>query len=87
MTQLPMQCRVPVVERPGLVLRAEEDLGITAGLQDRVVQVFGGVVYMDFAKDYMQTQGHGRCTSVPVVFVTSSHAIISMSSSCNDHVV
>ena len=49
------------MERPGLVLRAEEELGITAGLQDRVVQVYGGVVYMDFAKKLMQQKGHGRC--------------------------
>ncbi len=48
------------MERPGLVLRAEEELGITAGLQDRVVQVYGGVVYMDFAKGLMQQTGHGR---------------------------
>jgi len=62
-----MQCRIPVVERPGLVLKAEEELGITAGLQDRVVQVFGGVVYMDFAKDYMQKHGHGRCSPLSLL--------------------
>lgn len=31
--------RVPVTERPQLILSAEEELGITAGLQDRVIQV------------------------------------------------
>ena len=31
--------RVPVAERPQLILSAEEELGITAGLQDRVIQV------------------------------------------------
>lgn len=31
---------------PSLILRVEEELGITAGLQDRVVQVYGGLVYM-----------------------------------------
>ena len=30
---------VPPPQRPQLVLSAEQDLGITAGLQDRVVQV------------------------------------------------
>jgi hypothetical protein len=30
---------IPVELRPTLVLSAEEDLGITAGLQDRVIQV------------------------------------------------
>ena len=53
--------RFPVHERPNLVLSAEEELGITAGLQDRVVQVFGGVVFMDFEQGHMQAQGHGRC--------------------------
>lgn len=47
-------------ERPNLVLSAEEELGITAGLQDRVVQVYGGVVFMDFNRDHMQTWGYGR---------------------------
>ncbi|CAL5220579.1 g2617 [Coccomyxa viridis] len=56
--------RISVVERPGLVLWAEEELGITAGLQDRVVQVYGGVVYMDFTKKLMQQNGHGRYESL-----------------------
>lgn len=30
---------LPVAERPSLVLSAESELGITAGLQDRVIQV------------------------------------------------
>lgn len=32
--------------RPNLILNAEKELGIVAGLQDRVVQVYGGLVYM-----------------------------------------
>ena len=57
-------------ERPTLVLRAEEELGITAGLQDRVIQVYGGVVYMDFAKEFIQRHGHGRyrgCNPIPTM--------------------
>lgn len=43
------------------MLKAEQqELGITAGLQDRVIQVYGGLVYMDFDQTLMQTQGHGR---------------------------
>lgn len=46
---------------PTLILEVEtEELGIAAGLQDRVVQVYGGLVYMDFDKDYMAAHGHGR---------------------------
>lgn len=32
--------------RPNLILNAEKELGIIAGLQDRVAQVYGGVVFM-----------------------------------------
>lgn len=46
---------------PGIILSAETDeLGINAGLQDRVIQVYEGCVFMDFDKEYMQTHGHGR---------------------------
>lgn len=39
--------------QPSLVLSVEKDeLGIGAGLQDRVIQVYGGVVYMDFDPAY-----------------------------------
>lgn len=45
---------------PGLVLSAEVDeLGINAGLQDRVAQVYEGCVYMDFNKPYFEKHGHG----------------------------
>jgi len=37
-----------------------EELGITAGLQDRVIQTYGGLVYMDFNKGYMNKHGHGK---------------------------
>lgn len=37
---------------PSLVLSVEtEELGIAAGLQDRVIQVYEGLVYMDFSKE------------------------------------
>ena len=31
--------RIPLTQRPQLILSAEAELGITAGLQDRVIQV------------------------------------------------
>ncbi len=44
-----------------LVLSVEnEELQITAGLQDRVAQAYEGLVYMDFDKSIMTSQGHGR---------------------------
>jgi len=36
------------------------ELGIQAGLQDRVIQVYGGLVYMDFDPEIMADQGHGH---------------------------
>ncbi len=51
---------IPEVEQPGLILSVEnEELGISAGLQDRVIQVYEGCVYMDFDKPQMETHGHG----------------------------
>ncbi|KAI6700756.1 hypothetical protein NL676_015080 [Syzygium grande] len=50
---------VKVEVRPNLVLNAEKELGIVAGLQDRVAQVYGGLVYMDFSKENMEKLGHG----------------------------
>jgi glucuronokinase len=42
--------------QPSLVLAVEtEELGIAAGLQDRVIQVYEGVVFMDFSRDGMQS--------------------------------
>jgi glucuronokinase len=42
---------VPKPVQPNLILEAEtEELGISAGPQDRVVAVYGGLVYMDFTE-------------------------------------
>lgn len=44
--------RIPLEAQPTFVLSIEqEELRITAGLQDRVIQVFEGMVYMDFARE------------------------------------
>jgi len=41
--------RLPLQAQPMFVLLVEqEELGITVGLQDRVIQVYEGLVYMDF---------------------------------------
>jgi glucuronokinase len=42
---------IPIEAQPTFVLQVESgELGISAGLQDRVIQVYEGVVYMDFDK-------------------------------------
>lgn len=48
-------------EMANLALRVENDeLGIPAGLQDRVVQAIGGMVYMDFNKELLDRRGYGE---------------------------
>jgi glucuronokinase len=51
---------IPLELFPSVVLRAEAgELGITAGLQDRVIQAYEGCVYMDFDKKLLETKNHG----------------------------
>ncbi|MCE5187401.1 MAG: hypothetical protein LLF76_14875 [Planctomycetaceae bacterium] len=51
---------IPKPIQANLILSAERDeLGISAGLQDRVIQVYEGMVYMDFNRDLMEKQGYG----------------------------
>ena len=46
---------------PNLILEVETlELGIAAGLQDRVAQVYEGLVYMDFDKSFMDKHGYGQ---------------------------
>ncbi len=53
--------KIPLEILPSVALSAEvEELGINAGLQDRVIQVYEGCVYMDFSKKIMEKKGHGR---------------------------
>lgn len=48
-----------------LALETEtKELGVPAGPQDRVIQVFEGLVYMDFQKDLMQSRGYGEYESL-----------------------
>jgi glucuronokinase len=50
---------IPEDVQPSLALAVEtEELGLPAGLQDRVIQVFEGLVYMDFARERM-AEKHG----------------------------
>ena len=52
---------VPNPVLANLVLSVEtEEIGIAAGLQDRVCQVYGGLVYMDFAREHFERQGFGE---------------------------
>ncbi len=51
---------IPLEIQPELVLSVEtKELGIKAGLQDRVVQTYGGTVFMDFDRSIVDSLGHG----------------------------
>lgn len=55
------QVEIDTPEIPNLVLSAEVDeLGINAGLQDRVIQTYEGCTYMDFEPGYVKKHGYGR---------------------------
>ncbi len=56
---------IPKPQLANLILSVEKDeLQIEAGLQDRVAQVYQGLVYMDFDRTIIERQGHG--TYVPI---------------------
>eukprot|EP00911_Craspedida_sp_UC1_P002995 UC1_evm5s2186 len=58
---------IPKTLQPSLVLAIErEELGINAGLQDRVIQIYDGCVYMDFEKSGMEKRGHGNYIALPM---------------------
>jgi glucuronokinase len=53
--------RIAEHTQANLILSAEVDeLNIAAGLQDRVIQVYEGLVCMDFRKELMDKQGYGH---------------------------
>ena len=43
---------MPLPIQPSFVLSVEKELGIAGGLQDRVVQCYEGMVYMDFSREH-----------------------------------
>ena len=66
---------IPQPVLPGLILSVElDELKIGAGLQDRVIQVYGGVVFMDFDRERMERDGFGlyepmNAKDLPPLFV------------------
>ena len=54
------EVEIPRDYLPTLILSVEkEELGIAAGLQDRVIQVHEGIVYMDFDRKLIEGRGYG----------------------------
>jgi glucuronokinase len=53
--------KIPRELLPSIILSVEVDeLGINAGLQDRVIQVYEGCVYMDFEREFLEKHGFGK---------------------------
>jgi glucuronokinase len=56
---------IPLPVQANLVLETEtRELGVPAGLQDRVIQAYEGLVYMDFSREIMERQGYGNYESL-----------------------
>ncbi|MBI3923648.1 MAG: hypothetical protein HY318_19670, partial [Armatimonadetes bacterium] len=54
------ESHIPLPVQPNIILSVErQELEITAGLQDRVIQVYGGTVFMDFNRELMERQHYG----------------------------
>ena len=52
---------IPTAIQAKLALETEtKELGVPAGPQDRVIQVYEGLVYMDFARPLMESRGYGE---------------------------
>jgi len=52
---------------PSIILSVEtKELGINAGLQDRVIQVYEGLVYMDFEELHLLENKYGKYESLPL---------------------
>jgi glucuronokinase len=52
---------IPLPIQANLVLETEtRELNVPAGLQDRVIQAYHGLVHMDFSRELMESRGYGE---------------------------
>src|SRR6266568_5181539 len=52
---------IPLPIQANIALETEtRELNVPAGLQDRVIQAYQGLVYMDFSRDLMESRGYGE---------------------------
>jgi hypothetical protein len=67
---------VTISDFPQVILDIEkEELGIAAGLQDRVIQTYGGIVHMDFTK--LQTDSRGVYTPLDAALLPELYLLYS----------
>ncbi|MBI1896590.1 MAG: GHMP kinase [Acidobacteria bacterium] len=61
---------IPLPIQAKLALEAEtREIGMPAGPQDRVIQVYEGLVYMDFAREWMEARGYGEYERLDPAFL------------------
>jgi glucuronokinase len=82
--------QIPKPIQANLVLDAErKELGISAGLQDRVVQVYNQPVYMDFSKEAFEASGqkHGRYLPISAKMLPNFFLVYSTESKISGRVL
>lgn len=61
---------IPLEIQPTICLQAERDeLGIQCGLQDRVIQIYEGLVFMDFNQKLVESRGFGEYERLPTTLL------------------
>lgn len=68
---------IPLEYQPTICLEAEkEELRINCGFQDRVIQIYNGLVFMDFNKSFVESHNHGIYERLdPAPFSTSTSSL------------
>ena len=60
------EIEIPLEIQPTICLQAERDeQGIQCGLQDRVIQIYEGLVFMDFNQKLVESRGFGEYERLP----------------------
>ena len=55
------EVEIPIEYQPTICLEAErEELGINCGFQDRVIQIYNGLVFMDFERAFVESHNYGK---------------------------
>ena len=77
------EVEIPLEYQPTICLEAEKfELGINCGFQDRVIQIYNGLVFMDFEKSFVESHNYGRYERLdPSPLFPLSSSLLALSSS------
>ena len=68
---------IPLEVQPTICLEAERDeLGINCGFQDRVIQIYNGLVFMDFEKAFVEAHNYGKYERLELASGTGTNLYI-----------